>query len=80
MSTIQSIKGQLQELIDSANATTGNADTNLTDGVNSLIEGYGSGGTTGGSSGNIKTYMVGNAISNLTVEFETNASLYMEVE
>ena len=41
---IDSIKGQLQELIDSANATTGNADTNLTDGVNSLIEGYGGGG------------------------------------
>ena len=32
MSTIQTVKAQIQSLIDTANATTGNSDTNLTDG------------------------------------------------
>ena len=41
MSNLGTIKAQIQELLDSANAVTGNEDTNLTDGVNSLIEGYG---------------------------------------
>lgn len=42
MSDFNSVKTQIQSLIDSANATTGNQDTNLTDGVNALIEGYSS--------------------------------------
>lgn len=45
MSNIQTVKAQIQTLINSANATTGNADTNLTDGVNALISGYGQGGS-----------------------------------
>lgn len=44
MSDINTLKTQIQSLIDNANATTGNSDTNLTDGVNALIEGYGQGG------------------------------------
>lgn len=44
MSNFDSIKTQIQSLIDSANAKTGKTDTNLTNGVNSLIEGYGVGG------------------------------------
>ena len=49
MSDFNSIKAQIRTLIDSANATTGNADTNLTDSVNALIGGYGQGGSSGGS-------------------------------
>ena len=44
MSTIQTVKTQIQSLIDLANTTTGNTDTNLTDGVNALVSGYGQGG------------------------------------
>ena len=44
MSTIQTVKTQIQSLIDLANTTTGNQDTNLTDGVNALVSGFGSGG------------------------------------
>ena len=45
MSTIQTVKTQIQSLIDLANTTTGNQDTNLTDGVNALVGGYGQGGS-----------------------------------
>lgn len=38
---------KLQNLIHKANSTTGKNDTDLTSGVNSLIEGYGSGGGSG---------------------------------
>jgi hypothetical protein len=48
MSTIQTVKTQIQSLIDLANTTTGNQDTNLTDGVNALVGGYGQGGSSGG--------------------------------
>ena len=37
MSTIQTIKTQIQELINSSNEATGCSDKNLTSGVNSLI-------------------------------------------
>ena len=49
-----SIENQLQELIDLANTTTGNSDTNLTDGVNALVSGYGQGGN-GGSTEELPT-------------------------
>ena len=45
MSTFETMKEQIRELIDLSNATTGNTDTNLTDGVNALIGGYGQGGS-----------------------------------
>ncbi len=44
MSDINYLKTQAQILIDLVNATTGNNDTNLTDGVNALVSGYGQGG------------------------------------
>lgn len=44
MSDINTVKAQIQSLIDLANTTTGNTDTNLTDGVNALVGGYGQGG------------------------------------
>ena len=39
MSDINSVKTQIQSLINLANETTGNTDTNLTDGVNALVSG-----------------------------------------
>lgn len=44
MITAASVKGKIQGLIDKANETTGNADTDLTTAVNALVEGYGQGG------------------------------------
>lgn len=44
MSTPNTIKAQLQSLIDTSNATTGKEDTDLTSAVGSLVEGYGQGG------------------------------------
>ena len=44
MSDINTVKAQIQSLINLANTTTGNSDTNLTDGVNALVSGYGQGG------------------------------------
>lgn len=52
MSTIQSVKNQIQTLIDNANATTGKGDADLTTAQASLIDGYGKGG--GGGSETIK--------------------------
>ena len=43
MSTPQSVKTQIQSLIDTANETTGNNDATLTDAVGALVDGYGSG-------------------------------------
>lgn len=47
MATAESVKAKIQILIDTANAATGNADTDLTTAVNSLVAGFGQGG--GGS-------------------------------
>lgn len=44
MATAESVKAKLQGLITSANAKTGKSDANLTDAVNTLLEGYGQGG------------------------------------
>lgn len=44
MSTPATIKAALQAAITKANNTTGAGDTNLTDAVDSLVEGYGKGG------------------------------------
>lgn len=44
MTTPNSVKTKIQNLIRSANATTGKSDTDLTSAVNKLIAGYGTGG------------------------------------
>lgn len=44
MSTPTTIKNALQAAITKANSTTGKNDTNVTNAVNSLVEGYGKGG------------------------------------
>lgn len=41
MATAESVKTKIQGLIDSANTTTGNSDTDLTTAVNTLISGFG---------------------------------------
>ena len=45
MATIEQVKNQMQTLLNNANATTGKTDTTLTNGVNSLINGFGGSGT-----------------------------------
>lgn len=45
MATADSVKSKIQELIDTANEATGNADGDLTTAVNSLIAGFGQGGS-----------------------------------
>ena len=47
MSNIQSVKTQIQNLINMANSTTNKQDTDLTTAVSSLVSGYGSGGGSG---------------------------------
>ena len=44
MASAESVKTKIQNLIRSANATTGKNDTDLTNAVNKLIAGYGTGG------------------------------------
>lgn len=44
---VNTVKAQIQSLINKANETTGNQATNLTDGVNALVSGYGQGGSSG---------------------------------
>ena len=53
MSTFQTIKTQLQKLLDEANAKTTKTDADITTAMSTLIEGYGVGDSGGGSS---KTY------------------------
>lgn len=48
MSTLASIEGALQTAINKANTTTEGQDTNVTDAIDTLIAGYGSGGGGGG--------------------------------
>ena len=50
MATADSVKNKIQGLINTANATTGKADTDLTSAVGALIAGFGQGGG-GGASG-----------------------------
>lgn len=49
MPTADSVKAKLQGLIDKANSATGETDTTVTQAVDRLIEGYGSGGGGGDS-------------------------------
>ena len=49
MATAESVKNKIQGLIDSANATTGNSDADMTTAVASLIAGFGSSGDSSGT-------------------------------
>lgn len=53
MSTAESVKAQLNALLNQANDTTGKADANLTAAIASLAEGFGQGGSGGGSASGI---------------------------
>ena len=50
MATAEGVKAKLQGLIATANATTGNSDTDLTAAINALVAGFGQGGGGGGAS------------------------------
>lgn len=72
--TIQEVKDNLelskqrtQALIDQANATTGNEDTDLTSAVGALVEGFGQGGSGGNSADNIISGAFDNIITNVDV-------------
>lgn len=75
MADWKKVEAQIEELIDLANETTGNQDTNLTDGVNALVGGYGQGGS-GGISVSFKTDTV-KAIGSVkrSDNFSTNVSV-----
>lgn len=49
MSTAETVKAQLNALLNQANNTTGKTDTNLTAAIASLAAGFGQGGSGGGS-------------------------------
>ena len=51
MATAESVKSKIQGLIDTANAATGGVDADLTSAVNTLVAGFGSGGSGGGENG-----------------------------
>ena len=70
MSTIQTVKTQIQSLINLANTTTGNTDTNLTDGVNALVSGFGQGGSGGDTIENGVTVCVYDEDNNLIQKYD----------
>lgn len=53
MSTAETVKAQLNALLNQANNTTGKTDTNLTAAIASLVAGFGQGGSGGGSASGI---------------------------
>lgn len=53
MSTAETVKAQLNALLNQANNTTGKTDTNLTAAIASLAAGFGQGGSGGGSASGI---------------------------
>ena len=82
MSTAQSVKTQIQSLIDQANAKTGRTDTDLTSAVGMLVSGYGS-----GSSGKINHLALATnirlgklddlGVSELTLDMPNITTLYL---
>ena len=83
MSNFSTIKNQIQELIDLANATTGKTDEDLTTALNSLMSGYGSGSDSGGGSAtdslNLMDYVgcIYNMFNN--VAFPENTDLVLNI-
>ena len=73
--TKSDIESSVSDLINLANTTTGNTDTNLTDGVNALVSGFGQGGS-GGISVLFKTDTV-KAIGSLKRSGNSTMNIYM---
>ena len=67
MATAEGVKTKIQGLIDAANATTGNADANLTTAVAALVAGFGQGGEDAGFK------MMAEIYNKTCVEFCTDA-------
>ena len=74
MSTPLTVKTQMQSLLNLANETTGKTDVTLTDGVNSLVEGYGQ----GSGSASVETCTV--EITKNTTGGSVNLLLYAYLE
>ena len=70
MATADSVKNKIQGLINTANATTGKADTDLTSAVGALIAGFGQGGSGGGGASGLYAAKITPAedVSTITVE------------
>lgn len=62
MATAESVKAKIQGLINTANTTTGNSDTDLTTAVNALVAGFGSGGS-GGDGELVKSIVESTAVN-----------------
>ena len=69
MVTAESVKAKLQGLIDTANATTGNADADLTAAVNALVAGFGQGGGLPGVDVITGEYIAGQSIAVFALKF-----------
>lgn len=76
----------IQNIANAIREKTGKTDAIMVSQMASEIGGITTGGESGGSlfeasaQGYIPIYMIGNAISDMTVEFETSASVYVEGE
>ncbi len=63
-----SLQSKIESLITACNATTGESRTDLTAGIQDLVDGYGSGG---GTEANTDTIYIYNLISGLIIEEES---------
>ena len=75
MATAESVKAKIQGLINTANETTGGADTDLTSAVNTLAAGFGQGGESSGGISAVKFIDV-----DVTVEASTTTAVTYTVE
>lgn len=66
MSTAETVKAQLNALLNQANNTTGKTDTNLTAAISSLAAGFGQGGSGGGLAYDMGEFVL-EADSNATI-------------
>lgn len=66
MATAESVKQKIQGLISNANNTTGNTDATLTNAVNSLIAGFGTGG--GGIQSASGEYSIAEDVASLNID------------
>ncbi len=78
--TAESVKSKLQSLITASNAKTGKSDANLTDAVNTLIEGYGQGGGFGGGGDIIEVDQLPTENISTTALYKVGESYYRYVD
>ena len=79
MATADSVKNKIQGLINTANATTGKADTDLTSAVGALIAGFGQGGGDGASGLYAAKITPANDTDTLEIEHNLNDDIALAV-